>query len=215
MTAICWIRRDLRLTDNSALQTASSSNEIRRVHCKGLNSREKTGESMIMDAYIRPFNGKDIPEIAKAFEELGWNKPASQYERYLAEQEFRLRNVYVALIEDQFAGYLTVCWKSNYETFLRANIPEITDFNVLPKFRRKGVGTQLMDKAEDEITKVSPIAGIGVGMTPDYGAAQRLYVLRGYVPNGLGLYWKNHRTKFGDEVRVDDDLVLYLTKELK
>jgi GNAT superfamily N-acetyltransferase len=168
-----------------------------------------------MDAYIRLFDGNDIPEIAKAFEELGWNKPASQYERYLAEQVFRLRDVYLALIDGLFAGYLTICWKSSYEPFLRANIPEITDFNVLPKFRRMGIGTQLMDKAEDEIARISPIAGIGVGMTPDYGPAQRLYVLRGYIPNGLGLYWKNHQTKYGDEVRVDDDLALYLTKELK
>ena len=168
-----------------------------------------------MDAYIRPLDRGDIQEIAKAFEELGWNKPASQYERYLAEQVLRLRDVYVACFEDQFAGYLTIRWKSDYEPFRLANIPEITDFNVLPKFRRMGIGTQLMDKAEDEIARVSPIAGIGVGMTPDYGPAQRLYILRGYVPDGLGLYWKNHQTKYGDEVKVDDDLALYLTKELK
>ena len=52
-------------------------------------------------------------------------------------------------------------------------------------------------------------------MTPDYGVAQRLYVLRGYVPDGLGLHWKDHPTRYGEEVRVDDDLVLYFTKELK
>lgn len=168
-----------------------------------------------MDAHIRPLDNDDIAEMVRAFEELGWKKPASQYERYLAEQVFRLRDVYIALVKGQFAGYLTICWKSSYEPFLRANIPEITDFNVLPKFRRMGIGTQLMDKSEEEIVSISPIAGIGVGMTADYGPAQRLYVLRGYVPNGLGLYWKNHPTKYGEEVRVDDDLALYLTKELK
>jgi hypothetical protein len=71
-----------------------------------------------------------------------------------------------------------------------------------------------MDRVEEEISRVSSIAGIGVGMTPDYGAAQRLYVLRGYIPNGLGLHWKDHHTQYGEQVRVDDDLVLYLTKEL-
>ena len=167
-----------------------------------------------MDTYIRLFNKKDIPEITTAFDELGWNKPVSQYERYWVEQAFKLRTVYVALLDGQFAGYLTICWKSSYQPFREGNIPEITDFNVLPKFRRIGIGTQLMDRAEEEISRVSCTAGIGVGLTPDYGAAQRLYVLRGYVPNGMGLHWKDHHVEYGEEVRVNDDLVLYLSKEL-
>jgi GNAT superfamily N-acetyltransferase len=167
-----------------------------------------------MDAQIRPFDSKDIPEITRAFDEIGWNKPASQYEIYLAEQTFRLRDVYVATIKGQFAGYLTIAWKSSYVPFRTAGIPEITDFNVLPKYRRQGIGTQLMDQAEDVIAPISPIAGIGVGLTPDYGAAQRLYVLRGYVPNGLGVYSKDHPIQYEEEIKVDDHLVLYLTKEL-
>ena len=69
--------------------------------------------------------------------------------------------------------------------------------------------------AESEIAKESPIAGIGVGMTPDYGAAQRLYVLRGYVPDGRGLSYRGHYPKPGEEITVDDNLALYLTKKLK
>ncbi len=164
---------------------------------------------------IRLLESKDIAQIAQAFKELGWHKPQSQYESYLLEQELQLRDVYVAFIEKQFAGYLTISWKSGYEPFHEKNIPEITDFNVLPKFRRMGIGTQLMDKAEYEIAKVSSVAGIGVGMTPDYGAAQRLYVLRGYIPDGLGLHWRDHHVQYGEAVRVDDDLALYLTKVLK
>jgi GNAT superfamily N-acetyltransferase len=168
-----------------------------------------------MVAHIHPLDRKDIPEITKAFGEIGWNKPATQYETYLAEQESRLRNVYVASSQEQFAGYLTVAWKSSYEPFRTANIPEITDFNVLPKFRRQGIGTQLIDQAEKVIAVVSPTAGIGVGLTPHYGAAQRLYVLRGYVPNGLGVYFREHPIHYGEEIKVGDDLVLYLTKELR
>jgi GNAT superfamily N-acetyltransferase len=89
------------------------------------------------------------------------------------------------------------------------------DFNVLPQYRRQSIGTALMDKAESEISKVSKIAGIGVGMDSDYGAAQRLYVLRGYIPDGRGLYSKGHFPKHGEQVTVDDDLALYFTKELK
>ena len=164
---------------------------------------------------IRLLERKNIPEIVKAFHEIGWNKPASQYERYLVQQKMNLRNVYVAFVEGKFAGYLTISWESSYSLFREKNIPEIVDFNVLPKFRRMGIGRQLMDKAEREIAKVSPIAGIGVGMTADYGAAQRLYVLRGYIPDGLGLHWRGHHVRFGEEIKVDDDLGLYFTKELK
>jgi GNAT superfamily N-acetyltransferase len=164
---------------------------------------------------IRLLERDDIPEIAQVFQELGWNKPPSQYERYLAQQEVGVRNVYVAFVERQFSGYLTVCWESSYEPFFIRSIPEIVDFNVLPKFRRMGIGTLLMDKAEREIAKVSAVAGIGVGLTSDYGAAQKLYILRGYVPDGCGLHWRDHYVHYREEILVDDNLALYLTKELK
>jgi GNAT superfamily N-acetyltransferase len=164
---------------------------------------------------IRLLESKDIREIAEAFHQLGWNKPASQYERYLGEQSLGLRHVLVAFVNGEFAGYLTVCWHSLYEPFRKENIPEIVDFNVLPKFRRQGIGTQLIDIAEDTIAKVNPIAGIGVGLDPDYGAAQRLYVLRGYVPDGRGLHYRDHYVEYSEQINIDDELALYLTKALK
>ena len=57
------------------------------------------------------------------------------------EQVLEIRTVYVAFVERQFAGYLTICWTSSYEPFRRRRIPEIVDFNVLPQFRRQGIGT--------------------------------------------------------------------------
>jgi GNAT superfamily N-acetyltransferase len=163
---------------------------------------------------IRLLERQDISQIAEAFQRLGWDKPAAQYERYFDEQEQDARRVYVAFVELEFAGYLTICWTSDYEPFREEHIPEIVDFNVLPEFRRRGIGTLLMDRAEGEIAGTHPVAGIGVGMTADYGAAQRLYVLRGYVPDGRGLHFHGHPVRYGEEVRVDDDLVLYFTKKL-
>lgn len=163
---------------------------------------------------LRNLQATDIQRIAQAFAELGWNKPASQYEHYLNQQKAGQRDVMVAFVGDEFAGYVTVVWVSDYEPFRSAAIPEIVDFNVLPQFRRRGIGTQLMDEAERRIAQRSPIAGIGVGMTPDYGAAQRLYVLRGYVPDGRGLAAHNRHLHYGDVVTVDDGLALMFTKEL-
>lgn len=164
---------------------------------------------------IRLLEQRDIQEIATALKTLGWDKPAAQYERYYREQANQVRNVYVAFLEEEFAGYLTICWTSGYGPFREENIPEIVDFNVLPKYRRQGIGTLLMNKAENEIAKVSPVAGIGVGMDPDYGAAQRLYVSRGYVPDGRGLYYRGHHPAYGEKITMSDDLALYLTKRLK
>ena len=163
---------------------------------------------------IRWLEESDIQEIVGAFETIGWDKPAVQYERYYREQANRGRDVYVAFVDRQFAGYLTICWRSNYGPFREENIPEIVDFNVLPKFRRQGIGTQLMEKAEREIAKVSPVAGIGVGLDPEYGPAQRLYVKRGYVPDGRGLYYRGHHPAYGETITLSDDLALYLTKKL-
>jgi len=164
---------------------------------------------------IRLLEEKDIPEITNAFQELGWHKPASLYEGYLKEQGIGLRHIFVAFVAEEFAGYLTICWRSSYEPFRNEHIPEIVDFNVLPKFRRRGIGTQLMDVAENNIASVNPIAGIGVGLDPDFGAAQRLYVLRGYIPDGRGLHYRDHHVKYGEQITVDYDLTLYFTKELK
>ena len=164
---------------------------------------------------IRLLEGRDIPKIVRAFTELGWNKPQSQYEQYLSEQQLDMRNVYVAFVGEQFAGYLTICWVSTYVPFQEEGIPEIVDFNVLPTFRRQGIGRQLMDRAESEIARATSVAGIGVGMTPDYGAAQRMYVLRGYVPDGRGLHYRGQPIRYGEEVTVDDSLGLYFTKQLR
>ena len=77
---------------------------------------------------IRLLQSSDIPPIAAAFVELGWDKPASQYEQYLSEQEAGQRIVLVAQHGLQnlpildFAGYVTICWQSHYPPFREANI---------------------------------------------------------------------------------------------
>lgn len=167
-----------------------------------------------MNVKIRLLQEEDIEPIATAFQSIGWNKPPSKYQSYLLEQQAGSRMVLVAFNDDQFAGYLTIVWSSNYHPFRAENIPEIQDFNVLPQVRRMGIGTQLMEKAEEIIAQRSSVAGIGVGMTVDYGAAQRLYVSRGYTPDGRGLVWRNEAVKYGQQIIVDDDLVLHFVRSV-
>ena len=164
---------------------------------------------------LRLLEQRDVEPIVAAFREIGWShKRPALYQRYLSEQDAGRRTVLVALAGGEFAGYLTVDWSPVYPPFRLGGIPEITDFNVLPPFRRRGIGTRLMDEAERRIAERSPVAGIGFGLTPDYGAAQRMYVKRGYVPDGMGMRSNDRYVRHGDRVTADDGLVIFLTKRL-
>ncbi|MDX1933664.1 MAG: GNAT family N-acetyltransferase, partial [Capsulimonadales bacterium] len=111
-------------------------------------------------------------------------------------------------------GYLNIVWLPEYGPFREDGIPEIQDFNVAAGFRRQGIGSGLMDEAERCCLLRSSTVGIAVGLDPDYGPAQRLYVRRGYVPDGRGLHYGNRPVRWGETVTVDDSLILYLTKSL-
>lgn len=167
-----------------------------------------------MKLTIRQLEIQDIEPVAAAFQALGWNKPATQYERYYLQQLRGERVALMAFLETEFVGYLTICWQPSYIPFKQANIPEIQDFNVLPAFRKQGFGSTLMDEAKQLVASRATIIGIAVGLSADYGAAQRLYVRRGYIPDGQGLIYHHRTVKAWEQVTVDDDLVLCLTKSL-
>jgi GNAT superfamily N-acetyltransferase len=168
-----------------------------------------------MNLSIREITEADPLNISNAFKEQGWEKPISQYERYIIEQRNGDRVTLIAEVNGVFVGYVNVIWESYYPAFMERNIPEVNDFNVLLKYRRLGIGSKLMDRAEEIISERSSIAGIGVGVFSDYGNAQVLYVKRGYVPDGKGIHNGQHYIKYGDSIVIDDDIVLYLTKRLK
>lgn len=156
----------------------------------------------------------DCMVIPIAFAIQGWNKPSSQYHHYLELQKKGIRDVIVAEWNGEFAGYLTILWEPRYPPFQKKRIPEVVDFNVLKKFQRKGIGTALMDEAEKRIRKVSSFAGIGFGITEDYGAAQILYIKRGYIPLGKGLVKNGQSLSHGENIEINDDVVFYLIKDL-
>ena len=161
---------------------------------------------------ISPLVSADIPQISAAFDAIGWRKPPEQYRAYLADCVGGSRLVAVARWDGIFAGYATLNWQSSYPPFGSARIPEIEDLNVLPPFRLRGIASRLLDHVEGEAFERSRIVGIGVGLSADYGPAQRLYARRGYVPDGAGAMSHGKLLIPGESVRVDDDLVLHLTK---
>ncbi|WP_350281397.1 GNAT family N-acetyltransferase [Kribbella sp. HUAS MG21] len=168
---------------------------------------------MVDGLEIRPLRDDDPEVISAALGALGWDKPVAQYEKYLAEQRDGTRDVLVATLDGEYAGYVTVRWESPYEPF--EGMPEIQDFNVLPALRRRGIGSALMDAAEAKVAERSPVVGIGVGLYPDYGQAQRLYVRRGYVPDGRGLVYDGRQVPPMETIRNDDSATLMFTKQLR
>jgi GNAT superfamily N-acetyltransferase len=107
-------------------------------------------------------------------------------------------------------------WVSHYASFAHANIPEIMDLNVLPPFRKAGIGSLLLNHAEKAAATKSDIVGLGVGLYggPDggYGAAQKLYVNRGYIPDGKGVAYNYQDAIPGNNYPLDDNLCYGLSK---
>ena len=169
---------------------------------------------MAATADVRALNETDPETISVAFQEIGISKPAAQYRHYLAEQEAGNRICLVATVDTKFAGYVTINWVPEYSPFAEAKIPEIQDLNVLPAFRRQGIATQLLDQAEGEVALRCGVVGISVGLHPGYNQAQRLYVMRGYVPDGRGVTYRYQNVKEGTQVLLDDNFLLHLTKRL-
>lgn len=166
-----------------------------------------------MGIMIRTMKNSDLGLIYSSPVVTDSNRPAGLYDRYYEEQEKGKRIVLLAFYNGDFAGHVNIIWDSTYPAFAEKHIPEINDLIVHPNYRRRGIATTLVDEAEKRIFKISPVAGIGVGMYADYGPAQRMYVLRGYVPDRLGLMYKNKPVIPGEMVKVDDDLVLFMVKE--
>jgi hypothetical protein len=74
----------------------------------------------------------------------------------------------------------------------------------------------LMDAAENMTRRRGAAElGITVGLFDDYGPAQRLYARRGYLPDGRGACRGQQPLSRGTRVTMDDDLILWLTKDVR
>ena len=141
-------------------------------------------------------------------------KSEGYFQKVFAAQERDELIILVARTGEQLHGYLKIVWQPEYVPFREKGIPEIQDLNVVPASLRRGVATRLMDRAEALIAERSPVAGIGFGLHPGYGPAQRMYIKRGYLPDALPLTWHDKPVTEGQDVKLDDELVLHLTKQL-
>ena len=163
---------------------------------------------------IRKMQESDIKDLSRGFISQGWPSREEILTRYFKEQESGEREVLVAEIDGAVAGYVTILPSAKHGPFAEV-YPELSDFNVFEPFRNQGIGNQLLEEAEKRVKVVSSKVTLGVGLHLGYGPAQRLYIRRGYIPDGTGVWYRNKPLEMGASCQNDNDLVLYLSEDLQ
>ncbi len=149
------------------------------------------------------------------FSQVGYSKPQGYFQGSLAKQHAGDLEFFVAHRGDAYLGHVRLLWHPDYPHFREAGIPEISDLNVLPSYRRRGLGTALIEHCERCAAEKTHTVGIGVGLYPGYNNAQRLYTRLGYILDGHGVHYKNRPVQYGEQPPFDDSLVICFTKQVR
>lgn len=164
---------------------------------------------------IRRMEPADAQPLTDGEHAQGWNTDIAKFEMRLKDQEEGRAIALVAETDGQPVGYINVYPDAKYGAFGGQGLPEIVDFGVLEPYRRRGIGSRLMDVAERIAGEYADTVYLGVGLHSGYGSAQRMYVKRGYIPDGTGVWYRDKICDPYGSCANDDDLVLYLSKKLK
>ena len=162
---------------------------------------------------IRKMQESDIKNLSRGFISQGWPSREEILTRYFKEQESGEREVLVAEVEGALAGYITILSCAKQGPFAEI-YPELSDFNVFEPFQNQGIGNLLLEEAEKRVRLISDKVTLGVGLHSGYGPAQRLYIKRGYIPDGTGVWYQNHQPAMNAVCEDIGELVLYLSKNL-
>ena len=165
------------------------------------------------NAIIRKMIESDIQHLSQGFINQGWPGREDNLTRYFKEQESGEREVLVAEVEGALAGYITILSCAKQGPFAEI-YPELSDFNVFEPFQNQGIGNLLLEEAEKQVRLISDKVTLGVGLHSGYGPAQRLYIKRGYIPDGTGVWYQNHQPAMNAVCEDIGELVLYLSKNL-
>lgn len=163
---------------------------------------------------IRDMLQEDAQIITDEENAQGWHQKIEKYEMRLQHQAEKKAIALVAEYKGNIAGYINIYPDAKAGPFVNQDYPEIVDFGVLVKYRRHGIGTKLMDVAEEIALQYSTVVYLSVGVHNGYGSAQRMYVKRGYIPDGSGVWYGNKVCEQYADCCNDDDLVLYFSKKL-
>jgi GrpB-like predicted nucleotidyltransferase (UPF0157 family)/GNAT superfamily N-acetyltransferase len=174
-------------------------------------------QSQAEDTVIRIMEKEDIPALINNFT-FPWSSiqaTTDKWTRYSHEHQKQIRTVYLVEKERKIIGYASLLRISKYPHFKRATIPEIHDMWIAQNWRNKGFGKRLIQHLEHSARAEGyQKMGIGVGLYADYGPAQQLYCRLGYSPDGYGVTYNYQPTVPGESYSLDDELLLWMTKNL-
>lgn len=159
------------------------------------------------------------PDMAQKFwamlDEFTFHIDRGYYERCIERHENEELVLLVVSVDGQYIGYCLLNWQPKYAYFKTLSLPEIQDLNVLSQYRRRGIGKALVEHCENIAReKGHKEMGIGVGLNSSFGAAQRLYVRHGYIPDGYGVSYDRKVVAAGEFRPIDENLSLMMIKTL-
>ena len=138
---------------------------------------------------IRTRTAEDAQIIADEQIRQGWHSSPEWFLKELRDHEEGKCISLTAEYMGNVAGYVNVYRAAKEGPFVSSGYPEINNFGVLQKYQRHGIGSRLMDAAEQIAADFADTVCLGVGLHNGYGSAQRMYVKRGYVPDGSGVWY--------------------------
>ena len=164
---------------------------------------------------IKIMTSEDITGLYVLTERAHHQTEPNYFERALDEQDEDKRIVFVYHENGAPCGYVHYNRFPKYVPFQRFGLPEIQDLFVCPDHRRKGIGTALVTRCEDQAASDGhKEIGIGVGIIAEFGNAQRIYAEHGYIPDGSGVVFEREPVKTGEIRPLDDRLCMMLVKQL-
>lgn len=163
---------------------------------------------------IRAMKEADAQILYDTYLSYNWYPNIETYRNDYKEQQDGKRKVFIAEYETHVAGICTLVLEPIEGPFGNQGIPEIVDLCVFYHLHNRGIGNKLLDIAEQEAEKVSDKVYLAVGVHSGYGVAQRIYIKRGYIPDGTGVWYKGKQLEQNAQCYNDDDLLLFLSKTL-
>lgn len=164
---------------------------------------------------IRNMEEADAQIFTDEYTAQGWHSDIEDYLLRLKDQAEGKCVALTAVYQGNPAGSVYVYLEPHDGPFKGNGYPEIHDFSVLKKYQKKGIGNRLMDVAEQIAGQYSDTVCLGVGLCDAYGSAQRMYVKRGYIPDGSGVWYQGKQcVQYETVCTIDDDLILFFTKNL-
>jgi GNAT superfamily N-acetyltransferase len=160
---------------------------------------------------VRAAADEELPEIVASLEQPGF------FADRMARQRAGLGVLLIAWSGDTPIGDVYVRLEPADEPALRQKLPDVpllTHLEVLPAYRKQGVGSRLMVEAE-QVARSSGRDRIALGVTEDNSDALRLYRRRGYEP-GDPAQIDTYREIYGDDGSVttvpDDPCLIFIRR---